>query len=969
MKTLFLYCIIFSLALKGSFAQENSCIKSTEGTDFWFGFMESRHYQEDHFLEVTVTARETTTFQITYGRDEIPINGIYQVQANSSKQVEIPWEKLEAIGSESIENKGIHLTSEKPVNVYALNWSLNSADVAAIYPVPSLGKDYFAMCYYPNIDLLDPVEGNGRNSEFLVVAAFDSTTVNITPSKVTDQLKPKDSTFSVILNRGEVYQVQSENEVGTSQLGQGDLTGSYIEADKPVAFYSGSLSTQVPSGKCCWEHLYEQIPPVHSWGLEYYAVPLKSREQDRYRILAAQNNTTVQISGRSPFTLNRGEFEEAVFFNSDTQKKILADKPVLVAQYSQSRDVDSTFTGGYGDPFMIILSPVNQSLNKANFVAYNSPDLEFEDFVYEGIKNYFVNILTPTSQTGNIRVNNQSVQNEFREFPEGNYSYAQIEISNGTHQIESTGSEDGFLAYVYGFGGIESYGYSAGSNLNLTLDIGESPWFESDTIMLCYGETRTLDAGPWFDSYTWNTGESTQKISINETGKYSVRTTTTEGCVLEDSVVVLVNQPVVIDLGNDDTGCQPYSIELEGTESFERYVWQNEWGDTLSTSQKIMANETGEYQVTVFDEFNCPGYDTLQLVVFPVPEVEFSGPELVCGEKSAQLTVSLSGTQDSIWKIENNFNWSAGISSVVFSETTRTSAVVEVSDWGEYEIYYQLQTIDGCEKTDTFEMSFYPRTTTDFDFITETREGCQPFYAEVVATPQNAGLNYFWITETEPYPAGNQNLFVFDEPGNYDVGLIAQSAETGCADTLLKTDWITVHVKPKADFEVDYPVALTENARISFTNLSENADYFSWDFDDGKSSDELNPVHTYSAPGEYVSQLITETQFGCTDTAEQKITILQSPNQFPNAFRPNSPIEENRTFMPLKTGVDETRFNLKIYNRWGELVFETNSPNNPWKGETQNGQPVPAGNYVWIANYFDIQGIEHQKRGQVLLIR
>ncbi|SHJ81578.1 gliding motility-associated C-terminal domain-containing protein [Tangfeifania diversioriginum] len=953
----------------GSFAQENSCIKSTEGTDFWFGFMESRHYQEDHYLEVTVTARETTTFQITYGRDEIPINGNYQVQANSSMQVEIPWDKLEVIGSENTENKGIHLTSEKPVNVYALNWSLNSADVAAIYPVPSLGKEYFAMCYYPSIDLSDPEEGNGRNSEFLVVAAFDSTAVNITPSKVTDQLKPRDSTFSVILNKGEVYQLQSENEAGTSQSGQGDLTGSYIEADKPVAFYSGSLSTQVPSGKCCWEHLYEQIPPVHSWGLEYYAVPLKSREQDRYRILAAQNNTTVQISGRSPFTLNRGEFEEAVFFNSDPPKRILADKPVLVAQYSQSRDVDSTFTGGYGDPFMIILSPVNQSLKKANFVAYNSPDLEFEDFVYEGIKNYFVNILTPTNQTENIRVNNQSVQNEFREFPKGNYSYAQIEISNGSHQIESTGGEDGFLAYVYGFGGIESYGYSAGSNLNLTLDIGESPWFESDTIMLCYGETRTLDAGPWFDSYTWNTGETTQKISISEAGKYSVRTTTTEGCVLEDSVMVLVNRPVTIDLGEDDTGCQPYSIELEGTESFERYIWQNESGDTLSTSQKIMANETGEYQVTVFDEFNCPGYDTMQLVVFPVPEVEFSGPELVCGEKSARLTVSLTGTQDSIWKIENNFNWNAVNSSLVFPKTTRTSAVVEVSEWGEYEIYYRLQTIDGCEKTDTFEMSFYPRTTTDFDFITEAREGCQPFYAEVVATPQNSELNYFWITDAEPYPAGNQNQFIYDEPGQYDVGLIAQSAETGCADTLIKTNWITVHVKPKAAFEVDYPVALTENARISFTNLSENADYFSWNFGDGAGSDQLNPVHTYSAPGEYNSQLIAETQFGCTDTAAQKITILQSPNQFPNAFRPNSPIEENRTFMPLKTGVDETRFHLKIYNRWGELVFETNSPDNPWKGEKQNGQSVPAGNYVWIANYFDIQGIEHQKKGQVLLIR
>lgn len=964
----FLIYIALMFCLNNTFGQDSLCIKPTEGTDFWFGFMENRHYQENHYLEITVTARETTTFQITYGPDEIPLGGISQVSANSSKQVRISWEKLEAMGSETIENKGIHLTSEKPVNVYALNWSLNSAGVATIYPVSSLGKEYFAMCYYPYIDLSNPQEGNGRNSEFMIVAAFDSTIVNITPSKVTHRQKPKDSTFTIILNKGEIYQVQSENEPGTRQQGQGDLTGSYIEADKPVAFYSGSLSTQIPSGKCCWEHLYKQMPPVYSWGLEYYAVPLKSREQDRYRILAAQNNTDVYISGRSPVTLNRGEFEEAVFFNSEDPKRILASKPVLVAQYSQSRDVDSSFTGGYGDPFMNILSPVNQSINEATFVAYNSPDIELEGMVYEGIRNYFVNIVTLSDQTENIRVNSQSVHNEFREFPEGNYSYAQIEIINGTHQIENIGDEGGFLAYVYGFGGIESYGYGVGHNLNLTLDLGESAFFESDTLLLCHGETTTLDAGSNFDSYDWNTGETTQKISVSEAGKYSVKTTTPEGCQLEDSVVVLVNQPVIINLGEDDTGCQPYSIDLEGVESFERYVWQNELNDTLSTAEKIQANETGIYYVTVFDEFNCPGYDTLKLIVYPVPDIEISGPELVCGGKSAELDISITGTQDSIWRIPGNFSWNANTPTDIFTQTTRTTANIEINDWGDYEIYYQLTTIDGCSVADTFRVSFYPDTFADFDFIAEQREGCQPLKLQVQATPQSTDIIYYWMTDTLPYPSGNQIQFNFEEPGEYDIGLIAQSAITGCTDTLVKSDWITVHPKPYAAFEVDFPVALSENARITFTNQSENADFFSWDFGNGNSSSEQHPVHTYTSPGNYTAKLIAETSFGCKDTAVREITVLQSPDKFPNAFRPNSPIEVNQTFMPVKEGVDHSRFKLEIYNRWGDLVFESNSPDNPWTGKNQNGRKVPAGNYVWIANYFDVQGFEHHKKGQVLLV-
>jgi hypothetical protein len=431
--------------------------------------MESRNYQEEHYVEITVTTNESTTFQIFIGPERIPFNTAYTLTANSSLQVKIPWERVEATGSEEVQGKGINLVSEKPVNVYALNWSPNSADVAVIYPKGSLGKEYFAMCYYPDIDLTDPFQGNGRNSEFLVVATEDQTEVRITPSRVTDQGKPKDSAFSVFLNRGQVYQVQSENVPDSNLEGQGDLTGSYISANHPVALFSGSLSTRVPKGQCCWDHLYEQIPPLPSWGTEYYLAPLKTREQDRYRIMASHNNTIVQISGREPFAINRGGFEEIVVSHDDP-KRIRANKPVMVVQFSQSRNTDIEYTGGDGDPFMIILNPVNQSKNEVTFVAYKSPELNLNN--YEGITKYFVNIITPTSETGNIRLNGQPVTEEFIPFPEGSYSFVQAEIETGTNHIKNVNEEKGFLAYVYGFGGVESYGYGVGFNLNLTLDIG-----------------------------------------------------------------------------------------------------------------------------------------------------------------------------------------------------------------------------------------------------------------------------------------------------------------------------------------------------------------------------------------------------------------------------------------------------------------------------------------------------------------
>jgi gliding motility-associated-like protein len=172
-----------------------------------------------------------------------------------------------------------------------------------------------------------------------------------------------------------------------------------------------------------------------------------------------------------------------------------------------------------------------------------------------------------------------------------------------------------------------------------------------------------------------------------------------------------------------------------------------------------------------------------------------------------------------------------------------------------------------------------------------------------------------------------------------------------------------------AAFEVDYPVATIENSTISFSNLSgvELKNY--WDFGDGNSSELEHPQHTYNDLGEYNSQLITESEFGCLDTASFLIKILPFSVFTPNAFRPDSDIPANKYFMPVGIGAEPTRFHIKIFDRWGQVVFESDNPENKWDGKTKNGILAPMGNYVWTSNYYDIQGFEHKQNGQVLLIR
>jgi hypothetical protein len=88
----------------------------------------------------------------------------------------------------------------------------------------------------------------------------------------------------------------------------------------------------------------------------------------------------------------------------------------------------------------------------------------------------------------------------------------------------------------------------------------------------------------------------------------------------------------------------------------------------------------------------------MKLVVYPVPTIEFSGPSQVCGIKTADISVLHSGTADSIWNFEGSHSWKSNEPSLVFSETSFNSASIEAGDWGDYEIYYHLKTIDDCEK-------------------------------------------------------------------------------------------------------------------------------------------------------------------------------------------------------------------------------------------------------------------------------
>ena len=161
-------------------------------------------------------------------------------------------------------------------------------------------------------------------------------------------------------------------------------------------------------------------------------------------------------------------------------------------------------------------------------------------------------------------------------------------------------------------------------------------------------------------------------------------------------------------------------------------------------------------------------------------------------------------------------------------------------------------------------------------------------------------------------------------------------------------------------------------------NYTIGGDKFYWDFGDGTTYEEYEPRHFYKAAGEYTIQLIAESIEGCRDTLriENAVTAVNGGQvKIPNAFTPNlsgppaqggGSFASNDIFLPLVEGVIE--YKMQIFNRWGELMFETNNQNIGWDGYYK-GRLSPQGVYLYKLELKFISGESTTRVGDITLIR
>lgn len=249
--------------------------------------------------------------------------------------------------------------------------------------------------------------------------------------------------------------------------------------------------------------------------------------------------------------------------------------------------------------------------------------------------------------------------------------------------------------------------------------------------------------------------------------------------------------------------------------------------------------------------------------------------------------------------------------------------------------------------------------------------GCAPqdVFFNNLSTPIDDTYDIQWTfgdggTSTEISPS-----YTYENPGVYDVS-ISVTSPIGCMISDFFPNWITVFESPTAAFTFSPNQPTNFLPDVDFTDQSIDAAQWFWDFNGQGNSIDQNPMFTFPDTGLQEVTLIVTHETGCQDTTIQIIDIAPKVAYFlPNAFTPNSDAV-NDLFYGKGFFLGMQNFNLTIWNRWGELVFETTDPDEGWNGRKNNeGRNSPQGVYVVVVTYTGPRGENIELKGFATLIR
>jgi gliding motility-associated-like protein len=491
-------------------------------------------------------------------------------------------------------------------------------------------------------------------------------------------------------------------------------------------------------------------------------------------------------------------------------------------------------------------------------------------------------------------------------------------------------------------------------------------------------------------SYTWNFGDGsplvftpapihvfTNTTLVNQIFTVTVTMSSALGCTASSSAsITIFFQPIAGFTLNPLSGCSPLAITFTNTSAGNtNNSWDFDNGQTSSaagpgtiTFTNIPGASDSSYviKLKISNAINCSDSTLKTITLLGRPNTSFSIDPEYCSPAKLTFTNTTFAGLTYTWNINGVNSNAASPSTVIVNPGAAdiTGTVSLVSSSG-----------GGC--TNAASSSFIIHPQANFNITSAPDSGCTSlrvgFSGIAGVTKYNwsfgdGGSSTLAAQSHTYYNTGNPNTMT------YTATLIAYDANN-CTDTVKKK--IKVFPLPNASFNVSPTEVLAGSMNVNFTNLSTNGATYLWNFGDGNTSNAVSPVYVYPSSGEYTVELNVTSSHGCKDkTSFATITVdSDSELKIPNAFTPNTGASKghhydpndlsNDIFHPVMKGVET--FNMKIFSRWGELLYESKSVKEGWDGY-YNGKLCTQDVYVWKISATFINGATFDKHGDLLLI-
>lgn len=433
-----------------------------------------------------------------------------------------------------------------------------------------------------------------------------------------------------------------------------------------------------------------------------------------------------------------------------------------------------------------------------------------------------------------------------------------------------------------------------------------------------------------------------------------------------DKEITILPQPPAADFSGSDTSCAPVTVSfVNESKRAVSYRWFFGDGDSSNAINPTHTyTESGLYDVTLIAQGLNNGSDTLvknEVVYVPeLPEASFEASP----ESQVFPGTEVNINNNSSGNIED-YRWDFGDST---TSTLQQPGSHDYEHFGNYDISLVVgNDIPKCEDSTTRQIEIKPPLPQAA--FAGADSGCVPVQVAFTNESEN-GESYEWYfgdgaTSTEKSPS-----HTYTGEGIYDVKLVVTNA-TG-KDSVTHTAVVGAFAAPTAYFTSNPSsnVDLLVPANVFFNNLSENATTYHWDFGNGNTSQQEDVVNTYKEPGTYEVTLQATSDFGCQDeyTAVPPFTVIEGGKAFvPNAFKPVGSLSGNDTFKPKLKG-NIRSYKMQIFNRWGELIFETEDYNEGWDGYYR-GELCQQGVYVYRIDVRFYEGNDKSLVGDVTLIK